>query len=264
MFKAAMLAAIALSSATALLHSATTRHPSQLGAKKRDYSAGGLGSSKQEQFARLWRDKDAPVEPPVKDETTWEAEIAAFDAAAELVPDAHWRDKGRAAVVEDVSRKAITSERSVAVAAWDALRGSDGGPYTADDAWLDMDGAARSLILVVGSVDGVDAASRALHDRLPRKVGRVVAVFPTAAQASKRRKRIGGKVAVLHDAAGTFAAACGVDASSAGVVVLAPPHPSPDQHTIVARFPAALDGVAGAVESALRDKGVLPAVRRTG
>ena len=65
MFKAAMLAAIALSSATALLHSATTRHPSQLGAKKRDYSAGGLGSSKQEQFARLWRDKDAPVEPPV-------------------------------------------------------------------------------------------------------------------------------------------------------------------------------------------------------
>ena len=54
----------------------------------------------------------------MKDETTWEAEIAAFDAAAELVPDAHWRDKGRAAVVEDVSRKAITSERSVAVAAW--------------------------------------------------------------------------------------------------------------------------------------------------
>ena len=152
--KAAMplLAAIALSSATALLHSAApSRHPSQLGAKKRDYSAGGLGSSKQEQFARLWRDKDAPVAPPVKDETTWEAEIAAFDAAAELVPDAHWRDKGRAAVVEDVSKKAITNERSVAVAAWDALRGSDGGPYTADDAWLDMDGPARSLILVGGS-----------------------------------------------------------------------------------------------------------------
>ena len=200
----------------------------------------------------------------VKDETTWEAEIAAFDAAAELVPDAHWRDKGRAAVVADVSKKAITTERSVAVAAWDALRGSDGGPYAADDAWLDMEGPARSLILVVGAVDGVDAASRALHDRLPRKVGRVVAVFPTAAQASKRRKRIGGKVAVLHDAAGTFAAACGVDASSAGVVVLAPPHPAPDQHTIVARFPAALDGIAGAVESALRDKGVLPSVRRTG
>ena len=264
MFKAAMLAAC-LSCATALLHTATpSRHPSQLKAKKRDYSAGGLGSSKQEQFARLWRDKDAPVEPPVKDETTWEAEIAAFDAAAELVPDAHWRDKGRAAVVEDVSKKAITNERSVAVAAWGALRGSDGGPYTADDAWLDMDGPARSLILVVGAVDGGDAASRALHDRLPRKVGRVVAVFPTAAQASKRRKRIGGKVAVLHDAAGTFAAACGVDASSAGVVVLAPPHPSPDQHTIVARFPAALDGVASAVENALRDKGVLPSVRRTG
>ena len=79
----------------------------------------------------------------VKDETTWEAEIAAFDAAAELVPDAHWRDKGRAAVVEDVSKRAITSDRSVAVAAWDALRGSDGGPYAADDAWLDMDGTAR-------------------------------------------------------------------------------------------------------------------------
>ena len=62
--KAAMLV-VCLSSATALLHSATTRQPSQLGAKKRDYSAGGLGSSKQEQFARLWRDKDAPVEPPV-------------------------------------------------------------------------------------------------------------------------------------------------------------------------------------------------------
>ena len=87
----------------------------------------------------------------VKDETTWEAEIAAFDAAAELVPDAHWRDKGRAAVVEDVSKRAITNERSVAVAAWDALRGSDGGPYTADDAWLDMEGPARSLILVGGS-----------------------------------------------------------------------------------------------------------------
>ena len=114
MLKAAMLAACA----TALLHSAAqSRHPSQLGAKKRDYSAGGLGSSKQEQFARLWRDKDAPAEPPVKDETTWEAEIAAFDAAAELVPDAHWRDKGRAAVVEDVSKRAITSDRSVAVAA---------------------------------------------------------------------------------------------------------------------------------------------------
>ena len=110
----------------------------------------------------------------------------------------------------------------------------------------------------------VDAASRALHDRLPRKVGRVVAVFPTAAQAAKRRKRIGGKVECLHDDAGTFAAACGVSMESAGVVVLAPPHPSPDQHTIVARFPAALDGVASAVESALRDKGVLPAVRRTG
>ena len=52
----------------------------------------------------------------------------------------------------------------------------------------------------------------------------------------------------LHDDAGTFAAACGVSMESAGVVVLAPPHPSPDQHTIVARFPAALDGVAGAVE----------------
>jgi len=261
MFKAMLLAC---SSATALLHSAPSRRTTRLEAKKRDYSAGGLGSSKQEQFARLWRDKDAPVEPPVKDETTWEAEIAAFDAAAELVPDAHWRDKGRAAVVEDVSKRAITNERSVAVAAWDALRGSDGGPFSADDAWLDMDGAARSLILVVGAVDGVDAASRALHDRLPRKVGRVVAVFPTAAQASKRRKRIGGKVECLHDDGGTFAAACGVSMASAGVVVLAPPHPSPDQHTIVARFPAALDGVAGAVESALRDKGVLPAVRRTG
>ena len=151
MFKAAMLAAIALSSATALLHSAPSRRTTRLEAKKRDYSAGGLGSSKQEQFARLWRDKDAPVEPPVKDETTWEAEIAAFDAAAELVPDAHWRDKGRAAVVEDVSKRAITNERSVAVAAWDALRGSDGGPFSADDAWLDMEGPARSLILVGGS-----------------------------------------------------------------------------------------------------------------
>ena len=147
MFKAAMLAACA----AALTPPQAPRHPSQLGAKKRDYSAGGLGSSKQEQFARLWRDKDAPIEPPPKDENTWEAEIAAFDAAAELVPDAHWRDKGRAAVVEDVSKKAITSDRSVAVAAWDALRGSDGGPYAADDAWLDMDGPARSLILVGGS-----------------------------------------------------------------------------------------------------------------
>ena len=67
MRKAAMplLAAIALSSATALLHSAPSRRTTRLEAKKRDYSAGGLGSSKQEQFARLWRDKDAPVEPPV-------------------------------------------------------------------------------------------------------------------------------------------------------------------------------------------------------
>ena len=80
-------------------------------------------------------------------------------------------------------------------------------------------------------------------------------MFPTAAQASKRRKRIGGKVSVCTMMPGTFAAAaCGVSMESAGVVVLAPPHPAPDQHTIVARFPAALDGVAGAVESALRDK----------
>ena len=48
MFKAAMLAAIALSSATALLHSAPSRRTTRLEAKKRDYSAGGLGSSKQE------------------------------------------------------------------------------------------------------------------------------------------------------------------------------------------------------------------------
>jgi hypothetical protein len=141
----------ALSSAAALTHPQAPRRTSALGAKKRDYSAGGLGSSKQEQFARLWRDKDAPAEPPAKDESTWEAEIAAFDAAAELVPDAHWRNKGRAAVVEDVTKKAITNERSVAVAAWDALRGSDGGPFSADDAWLDMEGPARSLILVGGS-----------------------------------------------------------------------------------------------------------------
>ena len=53
--------------------------------------------------------------------------------------------------MEDVSKRAITNERSVAVAAWAGLRGSDGGPYTADDAWLDMDGSARSLILVGGS-----------------------------------------------------------------------------------------------------------------
>ena len=98
----------------------------------------------------------------------------------------------------------------------------------------------------------------------PTFLGNLSCKARAAAQASKRRKRIGGKVECLHDAAGTFAQACGVDAASAGVVVLAPPHPSPDQHTIVARFPAALDGVAGAVESALRDKGVLPAVRRTG
>ena len=110
--KAAMLAACSSAATALLLHPPAPRRPSQLGAKKRDYSAGGLGSSKQEQFARLWRDKDAPVEPPPKDESTWEAEIAAFDAAAELVPDAHWRDKGRAAVVEDVSKKAITSDRA--------------------------------------------------------------------------------------------------------------------------------------------------------
>ena len=65
MSKAAMLAACTLLSTTALTPPQAPRHPSQLGAKKRDYSAGGLGSSKQEQFARLWRDKDAPVEPPV-------------------------------------------------------------------------------------------------------------------------------------------------------------------------------------------------------
>ena len=52
--------------------------------------------------------------------------------------------------IEDVTEQAITSERSVAVAAWDALRGSDGGPFAADDAWLDMEGPARSLILVGG------------------------------------------------------------------------------------------------------------------
>ena len=61
MFKAAMLAACA----AALTPPRAPRHPSQLAAKKRDYSAGGLGSSKQEQFARLWRDKDAAPEPPV-------------------------------------------------------------------------------------------------------------------------------------------------------------------------------------------------------
>ena len=43
---------------------------------------------------------------------------------------------------------------------------------------------------------GVDAAARALHDRLPRKAGRVVAVVGTAAAASKRRKSFGSKVAI--------------------------------------------------------------------
>ena len=62
-------------------------------------------------------------------------------------------------------------------------------------------------------------------------------------------------------ATGTFAAACGVDAKSAGVVILAPPHPTPDQHTIVSRFPASLQGLASAVQKDLREKGVLPSVR---
>lgn len=251
-----------LSCAAALVHTPAPLRTTILAAKQRDYMAGGLGSSKQENFARLWRDKDAPIAPPVKDETTFEKEISAFEAAAELVPDAHWRN--RAQTVADVSKAAASTGRSVAVEAWAALRSTDGTPYSADDAWADVDGDARSLILVVGEANGVDVASKALHDRLPRRVGRVVAVFATAAQAAKRRKRIGGKVAVLHDEAGTFAQACGVDAASAGVVVLAPPHPSPEQHTIVARFPAALDGVAGAVERTLREKGVLPNVRRTG
>ena len=113
-----------LSAATALLHPQAPRHPSQLGAKKRDYFAGGLGSSKQEQFARLWRDKDAPVAAPEKTRRPREAEIAALDAAAELVPDAHWRDKGRAAVVEDVSKKAITNERRRPPSGDASMRGS--------------------------------------------------------------------------------------------------------------------------------------------
>lgn len=249
-----------LSCAAALVHTPAPRRTTILAAKQRDYMAGGLGSSKQENFARLWRDKDAPIAPPVKDETTFEREISAFEAAAELVPDAHWRTRG----VPDVSKAAASTGRSVAVEAWAALRSTDGAPYSSEDAWADVDGDARSLILVVGEAKGVDTASNALHDRLPRRVGRIVAVFATAAQAAKRRKRIGGKVAVLHDEAGTFAQACGVDAANAGVVVLAPPHPSPEQHTIVARFPAQLDGVAGAVERTLREKGALPNVRRTG
>ena len=57
MFKAMLLAC---SSTTALLHSARTRHPSQLGAKKRDYSAGdwlvktGAVRKIMERQGRLW------------------------------------------------------------------------------------------------------------------------------------------------------------------------------------------------------------------
>ena len=149
--KAAMLAAIALSSTTALLHSAP-RHPSQLGAKKRDYSAGGLGSSKQEQFARLWRDKDAPEPPRKRRDRPGKRKSPPLMPLLSSCPTRTGETKVGRPSSRTYPKKAITSDRSVAVAAWDALRGSDGGPYAADDAWLDMDGPARSLILVVAAV----------------------------------------------------------------------------------------------------------------
>ena len=85
--KAPLLAACTLLSTTALLHPPAPRRPSQLGAKKRDYSAGGLGSSKQEQFARLWRDKDAPAEPPERTCPVDVAKPVAMDGVTLVEPN---------------------------------------------------------------------------------------------------------------------------------------------------------------------------------
>ena len=145
-----------------------------------------------------------------------------------------------------------------------ALRGSDGGPYTADDAWLDMDGPARSLILVVGAVDGVDAASRACTTPPAAQGRRVVAVFPTAAvrrQAAASASAARSQCSTMRPAPSRRPAASPWKAPAS--YVFAPLRAVAGPTPLVARFPAALDGVAGAVESALRDKGVLPAVRRT-
>ena len=99
-----MLVALLLAHGAALSapRAALSTHRAQrtaLSAKKRDYMSGGLGSSKQEKFAQLWRNRNDPeveTEAPPTDLAAWEKEIKRAEAADALVPDANWRLRGAA------------------------------------------------------------------------------------------------------------------------------------------------------------------------
>ncbi|KAH8053682.1 NADPH-hemoprotein reductase [Aureococcus anophagefferens] len=199
--------------------------------------SGGLGSSKQEKFAQLWRnrnDPEAEAEAPPTDLAAWEKEIKRAEAADALVPDANWRLRGAAgkAARGDADTRVAAAGRAVSSGAWTELVGSDGAGYAAADAW-----------------------AAALHDKLPRKVAYVVAVATgdAAGAAKRRKKRLGGKLASLYDPGRGFPGACGVGAE-ARCLVLAPPHPSPDAHTIVAKFPADAAAAAEGRQPVDRDR----------
>ena len=221
-------------------------------AKKRDYGSGGLGSTNQEKLAQVWRQRDAPADaspaaPPTQE--TWEKEIELAEARDALVPDANWR-------------LATPDGRAVAAAAWEPLLTAEGNAYAARDAWLAVDKAgSASLVLVVGAdAKALDDAAKALHDRLPKRAGYVVVIGSgdAAAAAKRRRKNYGAKLTSLYDPSSTFAAAAGVG-SEARVLVLAAPHPSPDAHTIVAKFPATGDvsTVPRLIQEALFEKRIM-------
>ena len=83
-------------------------------AKKRDYMSGGLGSSKQEKFAQLWRNKDLPDEAKEvtelpKDLSAWDKEIERAERVDALVPDANWRLRA----APEPSRGAATSATDI-------------------------------------------------------------------------------------------------------------------------------------------------------
>ena len=271
-----MLVALLLAHGAALSapRAASSTHRAQrtaLSAKKRDYMSGGLGSSKQEKFAQLWRnrnDPEAEAEAPPTDLAAWEKEIKRAEAADALVPDANWRLRGAAgkaagAATSDTARS-LAQGRAVSSGAWTELVGSDGAGYAAADAWAAVDAqGAAALVVLVGDAAATDAAARALHDKLPRKVAYVVAVATgdAAGAAKRRKKRLGGKLASVYDPGRGFPGACGVGAE-ARCLVLAPPHPSPDAHTIVAKFPAdaaAAASLPDAITSALAEKRILNA-----
>ena len=247
-------------------------------AKKRDYRSGGLGSSKQEKFAQLWRSRNDPdaAAPPAEspsDLSAWEQEIKRAEAADALVPDANWRLRGAAAggdagamtsgSATSGAAVSVASGRAVASDAWKVLVAADGGTYAAADAWAAVEAqAAAGLVVVVGADAGGGDAVKQLHDKLPRKAGFIVVVAAgDAASTAKRfKKKYGTKVAAVYDPSRTFAASCGASDGVARVLVLAPPHPSPDAHTIVSKFPgdaAAAASLPDAIISALTEKGLL-------